>query len=74
MTVNAAQRAHKPRIGAGVCLALIALLPVCVGCGKSKQDLPVGEDSVVVPYQEFDKATLYSYEGKHRKWRLQSLY
>ncbi len=58
----------------GICFALVALLPLCAGCGKGKQDLPIGDDSVSVPYQEFEKATLYSYEGTHRKWRLQSLY
>ncbi len=43
------------------------------GCGGT-QELPVSEDSLRTPYQEFDHATLFSYEGSLRKWRLQSAY
>ena len=56
---------------AAVAVLLVLLI---AGCRKRKQDLPVGTDSVTVPFQEFERATLFSYQGSLKKWRLQSLY
>jgi LPS export ABC transporter protein LptC len=58
--------------------ALIALaaacLPVALGCTPDKAQLPVVADSVAVPYQEFVNATLFSYQGSVKKWKLNSAY
>jgi LPS export ABC transporter protein LptC len=43
------------------------------GC-QEKNELPVSGEAVGAPFQEFDRATLYSYAGSTKKWRLQSYY
>jgi LPS export ABC transporter protein LptC len=57
-------------------LLLVAALASGLGvlhCGGT-QELPVSSDSLRTPYQEFDHATLFSYDGSVKKWRLQSAY
>jgi LPS export ABC transporter protein LptC len=44
------------------------------GCAKKQEPLPLSLDSVMHPYQEFGKTTLFFYEGKHKRWRLESAY
>jgi len=43
------------------------------GC-QEKNELPISDDAIAAPFQEFDRATLYSYVGSAKKWRLQSYY
>lgn len=50
-------------------LAAIALL-CALSCQRKDRDLPVGAGASHTAYQEFGKATLLSYAGQHRKWRL----
>jgi LPS export ABC transporter protein LptC len=54
-------------------LAVEIALSTVGGCGGRKPELPVNADTVSVPYQEFERATLFSYQGSQKKWRLQSL-
>lgn len=57
------------------CLALVCVLSMGVShCSRDDKELPVTADSISTPFQEFDKATLLSYQGSHVKWRLKSMY
>jgi LPS export ABC transporter protein LptC len=57
-------------------------LPVCLiallgfaGCAKKKEALPVTSDSdVLTNYQELGNTTLFCYEGKLKRWRLDADY
>jgi len=44
------------------------------GCRGRERELPVSDERIVAPYQEFENGTLNSYNGSLRKWRLESLY
>ena len=55
-----------------VWLAALALAPLA--CAPEKTELPVVLETVGSPYQEFANATLLSYQGGVRKWKLQSEY
>jgi LPS export ABC transporter protein LptC len=57
---------------AAVVLALWAL--GFLACGTGRSDLPVAGDTVSVPYQEFGRSTLFSYEGSYKKWKLEAMY
>jgi LPS export ABC transporter protein LptC len=61
----------------GQWIVLVTML-LCLGLGAAGcgggQELPVSEDALRSPYQEFDQATLLSFEGSIKKWRLQSAY
>lgn len=43
-----------------------------VDCSQKKETIPVSSDAVASPYQIFTKSTLFSYEGKYKRWRLES--
>jgi LPS export ABC transporter protein LptC len=43
-------------------------------CVKKKEPLPLSSDSVMSPYQEFGESTLFFYEGKIKRWKLESDY
>ena len=43
-------------------------------CSKKNKQLPHSADTVVVPYQEFERSTMYCYDGPHRLWRLDTDY
>jgi LPS export ABC transporter protein LptC len=43
-------------------------------CARPKEPLPVSSDSVMSPYQEFGESTLFFYEGKLKRWKLESDY
>ena len=49
-------------------IALVALL----GCGSKKEFLPVAAGVVASPSQVFVKSKLFSYEGKYKRWVLES--
>ena len=54
-------------------LAIIFILQIA-GCAKKKESLPVSNDAAVTAYQEFGKSTLYFYEGRIKRWKLESEY
>lgn len=54
-------------------LSIAFLAALCaVTCSQKKETLPVSNDAVATPYQIFTKSTLFSYEGKYKRWRLES--
>jgi LPS export ABC transporter protein LptC len=50
----------------------IFLFPV--NCAKKKEGLPLSSDTIMTPYQEFGASTLFFYEGKYKRWKLESKY
>lgn len=52
-----------------LCAGLLA-----AGCAKKKDSLPITSDSVMTPYQEFGATTLFFYEGKIKRWKLEADY
>jgi LPS export ABC transporter protein LptC len=54
--------------------AMSAGLASLSGCVKKKDQLPITADSVSVPYQKFEKTSLFFYDGSTRKWRLDALH
>lgn len=54
------------------------LLFLCIAtgfsCAPKKEPLPVSSDSIMSPYQEFGSSTLFFYEGKLKRWKLESDY
>jgi LPS export ABC transporter protein LptC len=55
-------------------LAILAGLSLMAGCVKQKESLPVTSGCVQAPYQEFGKTTLFFYEGKFKRWKLDADY
>jgi len=53
-------------------LIIVSGLLVLTGCAQKKDALPVSGDSIASPYQIFTQSTLFFYEGKHKRWRLDS--
>jgi len=53
---------------------LIAWLIFTPGCSAKKEPLPVSSETVRAPYQELGKTTLYFYEGKNKRWKLNAEY
>jgi LPS export ABC transporter protein LptC len=51
--------------------AWLALLP---GCASKKEPLPVTPESITAPYEELGKTTLYFYEGRNKRWKLNAEY
>ena len=56
---------------------LLVIISICgfllvAGCAQKKEVLPVSSDTITSPYQIFTKSTLFYYEGKHKRWRLDS--
>ncbi len=49
--------------------ALLSLL-----CCTTRENVPVSEDLIESPYQEFGTATLFFFEGSVQRWRLESDY
>jgi len=49
-------------------------LAVNAGGCQRKKSIPQSADSITVPYQEFGKTTLYSYDGPYKIWRLETEY
>ncbi len=49
----------------------MVLLP---GCTSKKEPLPVTAETVTAPYEELGKTTLYFYEGKNKRWKLNAEY
>jgi LPS export ABC transporter protein LptC len=57
-------------------LAIIAVI-VALGsleCARKKETLPVSSGTIEAPYQEFGKTTLFFYEGKFKRWKLDADY
>jgi LPS export ABC transporter protein LptC len=54
-----------------VVLLLTLFIP---GCAKKQEPLPLSSGSIMTPYQEFGKATLFFYEGKYKRWKLEADY
>ena len=52
---------------------LVAACSMC-GCGPRKEPLPVSAEEIAVPYQEITNATLFSYDGPRKNWRLDAEY
>lgn len=44
------------------------------GCGGKDKAIPVVNDSVTVPYQEFTRSTLFFYDGSIKNWQLDAEY
>jgi LPS export ABC transporter protein LptC len=55
-------------------LTVIISCVIMVDCTEKKAALPVSSDTIASPYQVFTKSTLFSYEGKHKRWRLDSYF
>lgn len=56
-------------------LALVLLLVATgISCARKKEPLPVSPDSVMSPFQEFGKSTLFFYEGPVKRWKLEAEY
>ena len=65
---------HKPmpvKIGLMICCSLIG---IASNCSKKKETLPLSSGSIMAPYQEFGGSTLFFYEGKLKRWKLESNY
>ncbi|MBN1128615.1 MAG: LPS export ABC transporter periplasmic protein LptC [Chitinispirillaceae bacterium] len=58
----------------GLIAAFLCSTVLPAGCAKKQETLPLSSDSVMNPYQEFGKTTLFFFEGKHKRWRLESDY
>jgi LPS export ABC transporter protein LptC len=52
-------------------IAFLSALLV-VSCTQKKETIPISSNAVASPYQIFTKSTLFSYEGKYKRWRLES--
>jgi LPS export ABC transporter protein LptC len=52
----------------------IFLIFIPVNCAKKKETLPVSSNTLMTPYQEFGASTLFFYEGKFKRWKLESKY
>ncbi|MCU0608345.1 MAG: LPS export ABC transporter periplasmic protein LptC [Chitinispirillaceae bacterium] len=56
-------------------IVLIFAAAVCfAGCAKKKEVLPVTSGTISSPIQEFDSATLFFYEDKVKRWKLEAKY
>jgi LPS export ABC transporter protein LptC len=55
-------------------LALLIFALLLPGCAKKKESLPVSDGGAVTAYQEFGATTLFFYEGRHKRWRLDADY
>ena len=55
-------------------IAAIGLSLCALDCSQKKEALPVSSDSIQAPYQEFGKTTLFFYEGKFKRWKLDADY
>lgn len=55
-------------------LSKVVILLILMGCGPKKENLPVSSDRISAPIQEFEKSTLFFYEGKHKRWKLEADY
>jgi LPS export ABC transporter protein LptC len=54
---------------------ILSALLALTGCAKKKESLPVTTDNeLLTNYQELGKTTLFSYEGKFKRWRLDADY
>ena len=58
----------------GLTAFLTLLMAAGLLCAPKKEPLPVSSDSVMSPYQEFGSSTLFFYEGKLKRWKLESDY
>jgi len=54
-----------------ICLFLLAIV---ASCSRKKETLPLASGSVMTPYQEFGSSTLFLYEGRYKRWKLESDY
>ena len=55
-------------------MILLCGIALLTACAKKQETLPLSSDSVMHPYQEFGKTTLYFYEGKYKRWKLEAEY
>ena len=58
----------------GLPVFLSILVSAGLYCAQKKEPIPVSSDSVMSPYQEFGASTLFFYEGKLKRWKLESDY
>jgi LPS export ABC transporter protein LptC len=52
----------------------LALITTILFCAKKRDPLPLASNSIMTPYQEFGASTLFFYEGKFKRWKLESEY
>lgn len=45
-------------------------LIIFIGCGPKKEKLPLSNDSIDIPVQQFSNATLYFYNKQYIQWKL----
>jgi LPS export ABC transporter protein LptC len=55
-------------------LFLIIVLLIAAQCSRKKETLPLSAGSIAAPFQEFGSSTLFFYEGKFKRWKLESEY
>ena len=55
-------------------LFLIIVLLIAAQCSRKKDTLPLSSGSIMTPYQEFGTTTIFFYEGKYKRWKLESNY
>jgi LPS export ABC transporter protein LptC len=53
---------------------ILVLLGGSAGCGSHKDPLPIGQDSVITPYQELHNSTLFFYDSTIKMWELKAEY
>lgn len=53
---------------------LSTLLILTIGCGRKKETIPLSSGQIGTPYQELGSTTLFFYEGKYKRWRLDADY
>jgi LPS export ABC transporter protein LptC len=63
-----------PRLKLPLLPVFITVVFLLSGCAKKKEVLPVSTDRASSAYQVFAKSSLFSYEGKYKRWRLDSDY
>lgn len=57
------------------CLLFLTLsLSLSSSCSGGKDAIPESSDTVAVPFQEFGRSTLFSYDGTIKLWRLETDY
>ena len=57
-------------------LLIVSLIPVFLfpGCAPKKETLPVSASRIDSPFQRYDGASIVSYAGEYKRWRLDADY